>query len=177
MDAALVVLTAALVLVTAVYAYFTARMVTEQREGRLLSIRPTIALDIAMRSGTLGEIAVRNLGPGHAVGLELVFTFEPLPERRSWTAHTILAGDERRLQPPKSDAGLMHMPELSEQGVRVRASGAVTDVLGQGHEINEELDLRGWWELAVDARERLSRDPLERIANAIDKLRTELGGR
>jgi hypothetical protein len=68
------------------------------------------------------------------------------------------------------------MPELSEQGVRVRASGAVTDVLGQGHEINEELDLRGWWELAVDARERLSRDPLERIANAIDKLRTELGG-
>jgi hypothetical protein len=77
MDAALVVLTAALVFTTAVYAYFTWRMADEMRTSRLQALRPRLGLRIHPYSPLGGHLAIRSLGPGVALDVALEINFEP----------------------------------------------------------------------------------------------------
>jgi len=88
-------------------------------------------------------------------------------------AFTLLAGESHRLLPPRAadKDRVMPMEELSAQGVRVRARGTMMDVLGRVHEVDREIDVAGWWEMAVAARQRLVRRPLDRIAEELRELR------
>jgi hypothetical protein len=84
MDAAIVILTAALVLTTAVYSYFTWRMANEMQKTREQTLRPRLSLYVRAYGPMGGFVALRSLGPGAALDVLVTLSFEPSGETREW---------------------------------------------------------------------------------------------
>lgn len=175
---------AVLVVVTIYYARQTRRMVDEMREARRLSVLPKLAMNLDIRHMGVGEIAIRNVGQGAALDAEIELTFEPIEgvqlpvERRRWRTGVIAPGEQHRFFPPWSQAHpgqLMGMDELVALYRRVCLTGKCGAILGEGMEINEQLeDLAESWELAKSSLHELHENPAEKLAEEAEKSRRAL---
>lgn len=111
MDWALLALTAALVITTAIYAVYTAKMSAEMEKTRLLSLRPRLVLDVEV-DAPYGFVTLTNVGQGTALAVDLTLSFEPLGQQRPWRAFSLIPGERARFKPPPNDEGA-RMPSRS----------------------------------------------------------------
>lgn len=185
MDVAVVALTAALVMTTAVYAYFTWRMAQEMQTTRLQSIRPRLALYVRPYSQMGGNLALRSLGPGAALDVEVTITFKPEGETRQWRAPVFPPGEEAEFFfPGFREGGNAGFKELEKREAQADLHGSMRDVTGNSHTVDEHLDVAGWSKLTVLADQRYPRgryedvvaSELKKIREALEKVRTVLDG-
>jgi hypothetical protein len=163
----------ALVLVTIVYVAYTARMAREMQSTRLQNVRPRLGLDVDMRSGTLGELVVHNLGPGNALHLDVQIAYEPVGLTSDWRAPMLVAGDRRQFWMPALEEGgrWPSMEDVADAGIVVQLTGTLRDVYDAEHVVDEQLDLAAWWRTAVATHQRLITDPAVEAAEALSEIR------
>jgi hypothetical protein len=175
MDVAVVVLSAALVVATCVYAYFTWQMAREMRETRRQAIRPRLGLYIRPYGPTGGHLALVSLGPGTALEVAVTLRFEPSGETREWSAPVFAPGDDAEFFFPRVEKHqLPGFDELERQNAQVTASGSMRDVAGDVHEVSEHVDAAAWWKLVSAAQQHYVEAPVERVASEMKKIREAL---
>lgn len=163
-----------LVLITGYYAWQTRRTVMEMHASRLLVMMPKIVLDLEMADPIIARIAVRNVGSGPALDLDITVTFNARAlggaqsESRHWATAFVAAGEHHELLPPETTP---YVDQLVSSFGSISMKGSATDCLGGRLEINHELNVERVWRLQVGARQRFRRDPLERMADDIEKTR------
>ena len=74
------ILTAALVLVTAVYAWQNRKMVREMKHARDATILPKLALEFHRLGPNVVDLAIRNVGPGAAIEIDVRTEWVPTAE-------------------------------------------------------------------------------------------------
>jgi hypothetical protein len=172
--AAAVILTAVLVLVTIYYAIQNGRMVVEMRRTRGLVILPKLALDFHRLGPTTVTLAIKNVGPGAALGVDVKVVWEPLAtgERTEnrWRRNVLAPGEQADFMPPGT--GLSgNIDSLPAKYRRVRLVGTMVDAAGVSHGVSEVFDeLPEWREVLGDAHQRfVAADPEKRLAEALQK--------
>src|SRR5450756_2292576 len=113
-------------------------------------------LDVDMLGPTFGFVAIKNLGPGTALHVDLVLSFDPPAERWSgMNPFSSLAS---------SITSSCFMPEqirelqlAGDQGTVIRAKGQYEDVYGYAYSLDESFDIRAWWEPLIKAGHILRR--------------------
>jgi hypothetical protein len=174
---ALVVLTAALVLVTGYYAYQNRRMVGEMRQARSTSVLPRLALSIRPLGGGIGFLRLSNVGPGPALHVRATITLEPDGFDIQWDAHVVAPGEFHEFipQPPgEKDVSLASLDRLVERFTHAALSATYEDALGDRHETNERIEAREWWRGLRDSHELLSHDYGKEAVSELEKIRKAL---
>jgi hypothetical protein len=175
MDVALVALSAALVVVTCIYAYFTWQMVREMKETRLQAIRPRLGLYVRPYGPTGGNLALVSLGPGAALEVAVALQFEPAGETRQWSAPVFVPGDDAEFFFPRAEKHeLPNFDELERQNALATARGTMRDIAGNVHEVSEHVDAAAWWRLVSAAQQHYVEAPGERVAHEMKKVRETL---
>jgi hypothetical protein len=175
MDVAVVFLTAALVVTTAVYAYFTWRMADEMRQTREQTLRPRLGLYVRPYDPIGGHVALRSLGPGTALDVVITLKFEPSGETRDWRTPVFPSGDEAQFIFPRNEEGrIPGFNALEAGGVQVSVSGSMRDVAGRAHDVNERLDVASWYMVVGEADQLYAKTPLDEIASEMEKIRQAL---
>jgi hypothetical protein len=172
MDIAVVLLTAALVVTTAIYSYFTWRMAKEMQETRVQALRPRLGLLVRPYGPTGGFLALRSLGPGTALDVSVTLRFEPSGEARDWRTPVFPPGDEAEFFFPDTESG--QAPDftmLEEHGVVATVTGSVLDVAGKSHQVDERLDVATWAKVLTSAHQRYDTEPADKIATELKKIR------
>jgi hypothetical protein len=172
--AAAVILTAALVLVTIYYAIQNRRMVVEMRRTRGLAILPKLALDFHRLGPTAVTLAIKNVGPGAALAVDVKVVWEPLAtgERTEnrWRRNVLAPGEQADFMPPGT--GLNgNIDSLPKKYRRVRLVGTMVDAAGEKHDVSEVFDeLPEWRKVLGDAHQRfVAADTEKRLAEALYK--------
>lgn len=167
-------LTALLVLVTMYYAVQNRQMVMEMRRSRNLAILPRLALDFHRLATTTVTLAVKNVGPGAALDIDVTMIWEPSSSGKScverrWRRSILAPGEQADFMPPGSLSGNMNL--LPSTYRRIRLQGALTDAAGRRHDVDEVFDdLAEWREVLKGARQRyVAADPERRVAEAFSK--------
>jgi hypothetical protein len=175
MDVAVLVLTAALVFTTAVYAYFTWRMVDEMQKSRLQTLRPRLGLHIHPYSPLGGHVALRSLGPGVALDVGLTLNFEPSGETRPWRTPVFPPGEEAQFFFPKIEGNqLPGFQDLEKNGVIVNVHGSMRDISGHEHTIAERFDVAAWLEALGKENQVYDEPAADKIARELKKIRERL---
>jgi hypothetical protein len=179
---ATLVLTLALVLITAHYAWQTQRMVREMRDSRELSVLPKISIDLSYLGPVNAFPALTNVGSGPALNADLEVVFEPIDpdahprdvRRLRW--NVIAPGERIRLFPPEHEGNrLMSTDEMAARYARVRVRGSVEDSLGSKRQVDHCLeDLQQWSQLVRDAHVLADEPPAKEIAREVKALAREM---
>jgi len=168
-------LTAVLIGVTAYYALQNRRMVKEMAKARELTILPKLALAPHRIAPVVWTVAVKNVGPGAALDLDVRLRFEPIDEEnneadeRRWR-HTVLAsGEQRDFIPPGALEG--NLNALPATYKTIRLVGTMKDAVGKRHPVDETFaDLPEWREVLGGSRQRwTAADPERRLAEELVK--------
>jgi len=184
MDLALVVLTAALVITTVVYAVYTAKMAAEMRETRELGIRPRLGLLIRPVDPNIGLIEIRSLGPGTALAVSVRLVQEPAAGQaeRAWQAAVFWPGEKARLKPlpPSNASPSITIQTLADAQVRLRLDGSMLEIDGKHHAVKETFEVAPWWaairehqiyeadpEMVANRERKRTRSAVERIAERL----------
>jgi len=173
-------LTLALVLVTIFYAVQNRRMVGEMAKTRALAILPKLAVEFLHIGPNVMNVAVKNVGPGPALTVDIELTFDPAdataaPNTRRYRQNIILSGEQLVFSPPGDLSG--NLDTLPQTYRSIRLSGSMTDASGKTHRVNETYDnLSEWRSLLHDAnRSWRPPEPEKRLAQALsDKLAAPL---
>jgi hypothetical protein len=171
--AAAALLTAALVLVTIYYALQNRQMVIEMRRSRDLAILPKLALDFHRLGPTAVTVAIKNVGPGAALDIDISMIWEPLAagERidRRWRRNVLAPGEQADFMPPGTLNG--NINSLPAHYQRIRLKGVMVDAAGKKQNVDEVFDeLPKWREVLSDAHQRfVAADPERRLAEALAK--------
>lgn len=170
--AATVLLTLALVAVTAYYAVQNRRVVRELASTRELSVLPKLALEFLRLGPTAMDVAIRNVGTGPALDIEVALIFEPLAggegtrDERRWRRNILVPGEHKDFFPPGPlNDNLNRLPdEYSE----IRLVGTMKDATGRVHVVDESFrDIAEW--RSTLARERFVALPEKELADALAK--------
>lgn len=176
MDVAIVILTAALVLTTAVYSYFTWRMADEMQKTREQTLRPRLGLYVRAYGPMGGHVALRSLGPGTALDVLVALSFEPSGETREWRTPVFPPGAEAEFFFPKDEAErIPDLKQLEEYGIHVRVTGSMRDVAGASHDVSEQLDAATWAKGLAEAHQVYVKSPTDTVASEMKKIRETLG--
>jgi len=178
-DWPVVVLTAALVIVTGYYAWQNRQMVQEMRASRAIAVMPRLAITMTHIGPDIWFPTIVNVGPGAALEVDVEIALQPgAGDRRRWRTAVMVPGERHEFFiRGESGQGLEHMGQVVERYEEVTLTGACRDVLGNVTAIAERMELREWRTLIEEGGERLmpdyARDTskfLERIAKAAEKL-------
>jgi hypothetical protein len=172
--AATVFLTAVLIVVTLYYAVQNARMVGEMQRTRKLVVMPKLAIEFHRLGPTAMSVAIKNVGPGAALGIDVRLIYVPAnpehdrPERR-WRRNVLASGEQYDFMPPGGANDSINT--LTATYSAIRLLGSMTDASGANHEVDESFDdLREWREVLSAAHERwVSPDPERRLATELGK--------
>lgn len=172
--AATAILTAALVLVTVVYAWQNRRMVREMKHARDATILPKLALEFHRLGPNVVDLAIRNVGPGAALDIDvktewvLTAAAESAPGAR-WRRNLLSPGEQVELFPPGDLGG--NLDSLPERFTEVRLRGTMVDATGAPHKVDESFpNLPEWRNLLRDAHESWHPpEPERRNADALYK--------
>jgi hypothetical protein len=98
-------LTFALVLVTIYYAAQNWRMVGEMGKTRALAILPKLAVEFRHIGPNTMDVAVRNVGPGPVLAVDVELTFDPAdagapPHARRYRQNLLVPGEQQVFAPP-----------------------------------------------------------------------------
>jgi hypothetical protein len=173
MDIAVGVLTAALVLVTAYYAYQTHETVQELRRARAASIMPKPAMNFDYVGGPVFFVVLANTGTGPALEVDLTMSYEPEGPRIPWKSPLMSVGERVRFLGPE---GIHHMTELIDKYERVVLTGSCLDALGGTCDVNQTLVLREHWESGVEAKRLLDESDSVKMTRELEKIRREIEG-
>lgn len=173
------ILTLALVLVTIYYAIQNQRMVGEMAAGRRQAVLPKLAIGLHRLAPTVVTIAIKNVGLGAALGIDLRMIYEPLAGGQAkevrWRWPMLGPGEQFDFMPPgELNNNLNTMPATYSS---IRLEGSCIDATGQDHPIQDEYeDLSEWRELLGNARQRFTQpDAEKRWADAFfDKFKNVL---
>lgn len=167
-------LTAVLVLVTLYYAVQNRRMVAEMRRARNAAVMPKLGLEFHRLGPTAMTVAIRNVGPGAALDLDVRVVFEPreagqeAPEF-TWRRNVLSPGEQFDFMPPgELNNNLNTLPATY---CALRLVGSMKDATGAAHNIDEAFsDLPEWRSVLGDARQRFTEpEPERRLAEALYK--------
>lgn len=149
--AAQILLTFALVMVTAYYAYQTRRTAEVMEESIRAQQRPHLVMQMMRNrdpSGGWCSVSITNEGFGPAIDAQLAVTFHPATRRRTQRRDvrvSLIAGDTRVevIGPEKSNGSPLSFDELCRDFDRIELCGSVVDSLGERIEVDYEIrDLR-----------------------------------
>ena len=166
------ILTAALVLVTAVYAWQNRRMVREMKHARDATILPKLALEFHRLGPNVVDLAISNVGPGAAIDIDVQTEWVPTtadataPGAR-WRRNLLSSGEQVELFPPGDLGG--NLDSLPERFKEIRLRGTMVDAAGTAHNVDERFaDLPEWRRILGDAHESWHPpEPERRAADAM----------
>jgi len=171
MDNAVGVLTAALVLVTAYYAYQTRETVKELRGARAASIMPKPLMNFDYVGGGFFFVVLANAGTGPALKVDLTMSYEPEGPRIRWTSPLMSVGELVRFLGPEE---IRLMTELIEKYERVVLTGSCLDALGGTCDVNQTLVFREHWDSGVEAKRLLDEPDSVKMVREVEKIRREM---
>lgn len=169
-DIAIIVLTAALVLVTAYYAWQNRQMVQEMRAARAVSILPKVVVRWTYVGPGVGFPHITNVGVGAALDVDVELAFEPGGGfKRRWRSAVLTPGDgsDFLLRTP---GGFASLDELTQTHETMHLSGSCRDALGNEHTINETVEIRESWQLTQAASERVKVDYQKKMADQLEAI-------
>ena len=168
------ILTAALVLVTAVYAWQNRKMVREMKHARDATILPKLALEFHRLGPNVVDLAIRNVGPGAAIDIDVRTEWVPTAEGATapgarWRRNLLSPSEQVELFPPGDLNG--NLDSLPERFKEVRLRGTMIDAAGTTHKVDERFsDLPEWRRILGDAHESWHPpEPERRAADALYK--------
>lgn len=151
-------LTGVLVLITGYYAFQNRAMVQEMKHARDAALLPKLALDFHRLGPTAMTLAIRNVGPGAALDVDVTVTWEPLtegsPPQQRWRRNVLAHGEQADFMPPGETVNdsLNHLPMTYR---RVLLDGTMKDAAGKEHTVAEVFeDLKEWRKVLGDAHQR-----------------------
>jgi hypothetical protein len=176
---ALEILTGFLAAAALVYAGFAGWAAWEMRETRRLSVRPKLALQVLPHGPTHGHLALKNLGPGAALEVDVTLRFEPLGESRPWRTDVLVPGEQAEFEfpSPAVDAPPFSFADLERDKVRVLLQGSARDVGWKKHTVWDEVDASAWSSTVERSRQLYVKPPMQRIADELEKIRNALEDR
>lgn len=165
-------LTAVLILVTVYYAAQNQRMVGEMRKTRELALLPKLALEFHHLAPAVVMVAVKNVGPGAALGIDVRVIYEPIgdesAEERRWRRNVLVSGEQHEFRPPGELNDNINV--LPERYRTIRLIGSMSDAAGKAHDVDEVFaDLADWREVLRTAGGRYVAEPERRLADALGK--------
>lgn len=169
-DVAIVVLTAALVLVTAYYAWQNRQMVQEMRAARAVSILPKVVVRWTYVGPGVGFPHITNVGVGAALDVNVELSFEPGGGfKRRWRAAVLTPGDgsDFLLRAP---GGFASLDDLTTAHETMHLVGTCRDALGAEHTIDESIEIRESWQLTQAASERVKTDYQRKMADQLEAI-------
>ncbi len=167
-------LTAVLIAVTAYYAWQNRRMVGETQATRELAILPKLALEMHGLGPTAMTVAVRNVGPGPALRVDVRLVYEPLnagspPAESRWRRNVLSPTEQFDFMPPGDlNNNLNTLPAAFKA---IRLVGEMKDASGRAHMVDERFeDLPARREMLGGANQRwTAADPERRFAEELHK--------
>lgn len=167
------ILTAALVLVTG-YAFTNRRVVTEMKAARDAALLPKLALEFHRLGPNVVDLAIRNVGPGAALNIDVHVEWLPTdqamgPTRIHWRRNLLSPGEQAELAPPGDlNGNLEHLPTLFRD---ILLRGNMQDATGKPYAVDEAFGtITEWRDLLGDAHELWRPpEPERRMADALAK--------
>lgn len=149
-------------------------MVAEMARTRELAVLPKLSIEFLRLGPTAVDVAIRNVGPGPALAIDVRLGFEArngapaCTEERRWRQNILAPGEQKDFLPPGAlDGNLDTLPDRFE---RIRLIGTMRDATGKTHAIDEVFDdLAEWREVLRGARQRFVGLPERELAQAFDK--------
>jgi hypothetical protein len=169
-----VFLTAALVLVTAFYALMNRRAVMEMKAARDATILPKLALEFHRLGPNVVDLAIRNVGPGAALKIDVEVEWSPADATSStpkvrWRRNLMSPGEQVELFPPGDLNGNLDVLPSLYRDIRLR--GGMEDAVGKRYVVDEMFgDITEWRSLLGDAHESWHPpEPERRLAEALGR--------
>jgi hypothetical protein len=173
----LAILTGVLVVVTGYYALQTRQTVNEMRRARGVAVLPRLVASLYAKGGGIGFVKVANVGPGPALDVKAVITFEPGGGRVEWRQRVVAPGESHILNPLPDGAGSekqFELDRMTERFTHLRLVGTYADALGARHDVDDQVEIREWWRLLRASGQQLEHDWTEESAKALRKIATAL---
>ncbi|MFV2070890.1 MAG: hypothetical protein ACC645_28320 [Pirellulales bacterium] len=175
MDWAIVVLSSALTLATAVLAWFTWGLWRETKAAR----QPRLVASIDLLPPNHGELRIVNAGTGSALAVSITFGLEG-GEQRRWAESVVLQNDARNFHLMSEDDESRN-PDVKGLNAVVGAFPTMTvdgnyeDVRGEDYVIQQALDIRAWWQDAKNSRQLAAfRGPLLPFHESLQSIKDSL---
>lgn len=146
-------LTAALVVITAYYAWQNRKMVREMAETRALAVLPQLALDWHAIGPIHAFVRVASVGPGPALDVKATLRFVPLdatgirePIVRHLNTSLMTPGQASDFMTDFGESQpMLTMEAMAQTFERIELIGTMRDAAGRRHDINDSLaDLASW---------------------------------
>lgn len=171
------ILTAALVVITAYYAWQTYRMAKEMRRARGAQILPKIVPNLELIGAGGAFLRIDNVGPGPALRVEVEFWLEPNGDRRRWRSPLIASGGGQSFDPlPDEGSQALQLDHLISRFTELCLAGASYDALGRRHAIEERLELRQFWTIHKAAVAMQPHDRQREMARHLEQIAKDLKG-
>lgn len=172
-------LTAALVAVTAVYAWLTWHVVRETRQARRQSVRPYLQLYLKPEGAGVVFPTVVSTGPGTAVNVSATIEAGHHDGKSTTTVgflrEYMAEGDDEQLLLPSADGedrGVLHLDKLVDEYRSLHLRASMQDVIGREDTVVNGIDDLGTWQANWGGqRTRSKRDQSKRTADELEKLR------
>ena len=171
---ATVILTAALVMVTAYYALMNRRAVTEMKAARDVTLLPKLALEFHRLGPNVVDLAIRNVGPGAALNIDVVVEWSSVdPEAESptvrWRRNLMSPGEQVELFPPGDLNGNLDVLPTVYRDIKLR--GTMEDAASKPYDVDEQFgNITEWRDLLGDAQESWHPPEAERrLADAFSR--------
>jgi hypothetical protein len=130
-------------------------MVGEMRRARLAALVPKLAIEFHYLAASIATVAVRNVGPGAAIDIDVRLIYEPTqsgqeaPERR-WRRNVLASGEQFDFLDP--GASQNNIDALSSTYKAIRLVGTMKDAIGSEYTVEESFEnLAEWWEVFQQA--------------------------
>lgn len=149
-------LTTVLIAVNVIYTILNQHVVREMQRARALAILPKLGVDLHWLGPTAVEVALKNVGPGAALDVDVTLIFEPVGAvprvERRWRKNVFVSGEQHQFFPP--DELNDSINTLPDRYRAVRLVGSMKDAAGKKHAVDEELArLKEWREVLYAAKQ------------------------
>ena len=107
--------TVVLVVVTAVYAYFTGKMLSEMRKTREAEIKPALEAFTIPFGPTNVVLEIRNTGKGPARKITMKYKYESSDEERKWGWSVLSPEESKRFSTPDGNLNLENLANSNKK--------------------------------------------------------------
>lgn len=167
MTIAAIILTTALVLITAYYAWQANRTVEELRKARGVSVMPRLTLSFEYPGAKLMFMVIANDGVGPALNVRARIKYMVGKKEREWKAPVMAVGERHRMRLTSDGDSIDDLPDKEF----LTFLAEYEDALGETHKVEDTLRPDEYWAALVDSRTIVHRDPIDEIRREIEKLR------
>ena len=173
---AIEILTAALVLITAYYAWQNRAMVREMRQARGVPLLPKVVPTLRLLGAGHCLPRITNIGPGAATDVDVNVGFAPGGPVRRWISPIVVPGEihDFYIQEESQTPDLTIADQLITKYSQLTLQGSYKNVIGESFTVDETVDIKELWELAKSSQHlQPQEDPL---AKRMKELHGELKG-